>query len=82
MDSKTTLEGSVTATPASASVRHSISRRESIELMTLNQPRLSTAPSVTDKSTDGAVNDASESRREMIALAAVSWTQFMVNPAI
>lgn len=60
---------------AAASVQHN-SRRESIELSTLNQSRASVASLGTDKT---AVEDEAASRREMIALAAVCWTQFMVS---
>lgn len=70
MDSKLAMGSS-----AAASVQHS-SRRESIELSTLNQSRASVGSLGTDKT---AVEDGAASRREMVALAAVCWTQFMVG---
>ncbi|KAG8732843.1 hypothetical protein FRC10_000575 [Ceratobasidium sp. 414] len=72
MDSKVGLESSAAATPA-VSVRHSTSRRDSIELATLNNDQSQTTV------VQSAIDDAAESRREMIALAAVSWTQFMAG---
>ncbi|QRW08158.1 major facilitator superfamily transporter [Ceratobasidium sp. AG-Ba] len=76
MESKATLETSATATPA-PSIRHNIAHRESIELATLNYRQSDTtiAPSAAHDATE----TAAESRREMIALAAVVWTQFMAG---
>ena len=72
MDSKIVMSSS-----AASSVRHA-PRQESIELSTLNQPGASVASVGTEK-TVIADGDKAASRREMIALAAVCWTQFMVN---
>ncbi|QRV93944.1 major facilitator superfamily transporter [Ceratobasidium sp. AG-Ba] len=76
MESRATLETSVTATPA-PSIRHNVAHRESIELATLNYRQSDTtiAPSAAHNATE----TAAESRREMIALAAVVWTQFMAG---
>lgn len=72
MDSKIAVGSSATA-----SVRQN-SRSESIELSTLNQSGVSAASLGTDNTVveDG---DGAASRREMIGLAAVCWTQFMVS---
>ncbi|KAG8773969.1 hypothetical protein FRC12_002212 [Ceratobasidium sp. 428] len=76
MDSKITLESSAAVTPA-ISARHSISRRDSIELATLNYDRPQTI--VVQPTTNGFTETAEESRREKVALAVVSWTQFMAG---
>ncbi|KAG8767714.1 hypothetical protein FRC12_006082 [Ceratobasidium sp. 428] len=76
MDSKITLESSAAATPV-MSARHSTSRRDSIELATLNYDRPQT--SAVQPTANDSAETVEESRREKIALAVVSWTQFMAG---
>lgn len=76
MDTKVTLETSATVTPA-ISLHHD-SPGESIEMTVLNQSQNGETQSELPKSIAGVEDDPAAVRREMIAMASVCWTQFMV----
>ncbi|CAE6452798.1 unnamed protein product [Rhizoctonia solani] len=79
MDSKATLEGSVPITPT-VSLDHD-PRRESVEMTVFNRSHTGAdqinSPKDTIVSTH--LDDTAAHRKEMIAMAAVCWTQFMIG---
>ncbi|ELU40980.1 MFS_1 domain-containing protein [Rhizoctonia solani AG-1 IA] len=79
MDSKVTLEGSVPITPT-VSLDHD-PRRESVEMTVFNRSHTEAdqinSPKDTIVSTH--LDDTAAHRKEMIAMAAVCWTQFMAG---
>ncbi|GAB1523066.1 hypothetical protein RhiTH_006195 [Rhizoctonia solani] len=79
MDSKATLEGSVPITPT-VSLDHD-PRRESVEMTVFNRSHTGAdqinSPKDTIVSTH--LDDTAAHRKEMIAMAAVCWTQFMAG---
>lgn len=76
MDSKATLEGSTPVTPA-ISLHHD-SPGESVEMKVFNQLQIDDVQLDLPKSTT-ADDDPAAIRREMIAMASVCWSQFMVR---
>ncbi|CAE6464179.1 unnamed protein product [Rhizoctonia solani] len=78
MDSKVMLDGSAPITPA-VSLHHD-SRHENVEMTVFNRSHIEMNSVDSPKSAeDSSSSDAAAHRREMIAMAAVCWTQFMAG---
>ncbi|KAF8674082.1 tetracycline resistance protein [Rhizoctonia solani] len=79
MDSKATLQGSVPITPT-VSLDHD-PRRESVEMTVFNRSHTGADQINSPKDTivSAHLDDTAAHRKEMIAMAAVCWTQFMAG---
>ncbi|CAE6427127.1 unnamed protein product [Rhizoctonia solani] len=79
MDSKGTLEGSAPITPAVS--LHYDPRHESVEMTVINRPHAEVVrvESLECPAEATHADDVAAHRREMIAMAAVCWTQFMAG---
>ncbi|CAE6446209.1 unnamed protein product [Rhizoctonia solani] len=78
MDSKVTLEGSAPITPAVS--LHYDPRHESVEMTVINRhAEVDHVESTESPAETVHSDDAAAHRREMIAIGAVCWTQFMIG---
>ncbi|CAE6423736.1 unnamed protein product [Rhizoctonia solani] len=78
MDPKVTLGGSTSATPAVS--LHYDTRHESVEMTVINRSHAEVDRVESSESPAEATHDdATAHRREMVAMAAVCWTQFMIG---
>ncbi|KAL5634686.1 hypothetical protein ACGC1H_002658 [Rhizoctonia solani] len=78
MDPKVTLGGSTSATPAVS--LHYDTRHESVEMTVINRSHAEVDRVESSESPAEATHDdATAHRREMVAMAAVCWTQFMAG---